>query len=304
MKSWIAENILFNDILEAREPIEEVENQWYYLMPYPDDNNDNPDDNGEGDGGNGSNTTSYGVYSHTVNEQIGPLMQTSWGQRAPYNNFTPNNFLTGCVAVATAQIMRYHEWPNTFNWSTMPNAPDAWMSNTGTLAIASLMSEIGVNVNMNYSASGSGAASEDARNALVNNYGYSSTANYSAYNFFSVQQNIKWGYPVYMDGNHSYETSGWWFWKQTSYQDGHAWVCDGYKQQYDIYIHNEGTQYEYTTQENRYEWLYMNWGWNGSGNAWFYKNYLYVNNVSISVDGNSVHPNFQYNRECIYRIKP
>lgn len=304
MKSWIAENILFNDILEARDPIEEIENQWYYLMPYPDDDDENPDDNGEGNGGNGSNTNSYGIYSHTVNEQIGPLMQTTWGQGAPYNNFTPNNNPTGCVAVATAQIMRYHEWPNTFNWSTMPNDPDAWISNTGTLAIASLMSEIGGNVNMNYSASGSGADSEDARNALVNNYGYSSTANYSAYDFFTVQQNIKWGYPVYMDGYHSYETHGTWFWEYTTYHDGHAWVCDGYKQQYDVYIHNEETQYEYTTQENRYEWLYMNWGWGGNGNGWFYKNNLHVYGVNILVDGNAVNPNFQYNRKCIYKTKP
>lgn len=89
-----------------------------------------------------------------------------------------------------------------------------------------------------------------------------------------------------------------------TYHDGHAWVCDGYKQQYDVYIHNEGTQYEYTSQENRYEWLYMNWGWRGRGNGWFFKNHIYVNGVNILVDGNAVNPNFQYNRECIYKIKP
>lgn len=301
LKSWIAENILFNDILEAREPIEEVENQWYSLIPLPVD--DNPDDNGEGGSDDGS--SSNAKYSHTVNEQVGPLMQTTWDQRNPYSFYTPNNFLTGCVAVATAQIMRYHELPNTFNWSIMPNDPPFNDTSNGTLEIASLMSDIGINVNMNYSATSSGADSEDARNALVNNYGYSSTATYSSYDFNTVKQEIKmYNHPVYMDGYHSYETLGTWFWEYTTYQDGHAWVCDGYKQQYDVYIYNEGTQYEYTKQENTYEWLYMNWGWRGNGNGWFFKNNLYVHNVLISVDENSVHPDFQYNRKCIYQIKP
>ncbi|PQB03341.1 hypothetical protein BST83_18770 [Polaribacter filamentus] len=299
LKSWIAENIVFNDILEAREPIEEVEKQWYYVMPFPDDDT-NPDDDGET--GSGNNSNSNARYSHTVNEQVGPLMQTTWGQNFPYNNFTPNNNPTGCVAVATAQIMHYHEWPNNFNWAGMPNRP--FTTNTG-LEIASLMSDIGINVNMNYSASSSGADSEDAKNSLINDYGYSSTATYSSYNFSTVKQEIyMYNRPVYMDGYHSFETSGTWFWKQTSYQDGHAWVCDGYKQQYDLYIYNEGTTYEYTQQENRYEWLHMNWGWNNAGNGWFYKNHLWVNGVNILVDGNAVNPNFQYNRECIYRIKP
>jgi len=115
--------------------------------------------------------------------------------------------------------------------------------------------------------------------------------------------------PVYMDGFHAYdtETTGWWFWEDTdiTYTIGHAWVSDGYKQQYDVYIHNEGTVYEYTQQENRYEWLYMNWGWglNYGGNGWFYKNFINNNGTTINVDGIEVNPNFQYKRRCIYSIK-
>jgi hypothetical protein len=274
-------------------------------MPYPDDGSgdDNPNDDG---GGSSDGSSSNKRYSHTVNEQIGPLMQTTWGQRNPYTFYTPNNFLTGCVAVATAQIMRYHEHPNTFNWSIMPNDPPFNDTSNGTLEVASLMSDIGINVNMNYSATSSGANSEDAKNALIDDYGYSSTATYSSYNFSTVKQEIKmYNRPVYMRGCHSSETSGWWFWEHTDYSDCHAWVCDGYKQQYDVYIYNEETIYEYTTQENRYEWLYMNWGWtHGIGNGWFYKNHIWVNGVNILVDGDAVNPNFQYDRKCIYRIKP
>ncbi|MFK5959335.1 MAG: Spi family protease inhibitor, partial [Lutibacter sp.] len=74
LKSWIAENIVFNDILEAREPIEEVEQQWDAVMPLPDDGDTNPDNNGEG--GSGDDSSSDKIYSYTVNEQVGPLMQT------------------------------------------------------------------------------------------------------------------------------------------------------------------------------------------------------------------------------------
>jgi|SRR5690554_3731857 len=304
LKSWIAENIIFNDMLETREPIEEIDKQWYYLsegrMPYPGD--------GEGNGESPNHTVRY---SHTVNEQIGPLMQTTWRQSYPYSYYTPNNNPTGCVAVAMAQIMRYHEWPNTFNWSIMPNySTFTGTPSSGSLEVASLMYDIGTNVNMQYSEIESGAYSEDALYALVNNYGYSSTANYSDYNFSTVKQEIKmYNRPVYMDGFHAYdtETTGWWFWEDTdiTYTIGHAWVSDGYKQQYDVYIHNEGTVYEYTQQENRYEWLYMNWGWglNYGGNGWFYKNFINNNGTTINVDGIEVNPNFQYKRRCIYSIK-
>ncbi|EMQ96007.1 putative pyrogenic exotoxin B [Xanthomarina gelatinilytica] len=304
LKSWIAENIIFNDLLEGLDKsVEEIDYQWYYLsegrFPYPGDL--------EGNGGSPNYTVRY---SHTENQQIGPLMQTTWRQGYPYSYYTPNNAPTGCVAVAMAQIMRYHEWPNTFNWPIMPNYSYYSSTSTGALEVASLMSDIGVKVNMQYSEFESEAYSTDARDALVNNYGYSSSANYSAYNFSTVKQEIKmYNRPVYMDGYHAYdtETTGWWFWEDTdiTYTIGHAWVSDGYKQQYDVYIHNEGTQYEYTSQENRYEWLHMNWGWgpNYGGNGWFYQNLINNNGTTITVDENEVNPNFQYNRKCIYSIK-
>ena len=49
--------------------------------------------------------------------EIEPLVKTKWNQSAPYNNSCPTidgkNTLTGCVATAMSQIMKYHEWPKT-----------------------------------------------------------------------------------------------------------------------------------------------------------------------------------------------
>ena len=54
---------------------------------------------------------------------IEPMVTTQWGQLAPYWNKIPlydgdnpdkhgKNCMTGCVATAMAQIMKFHEWPN------------------------------------------------------------------------------------------------------------------------------------------------------------------------------------------------
>ena len=56
---------------------------------------------------------------------IEPLMQTRWGQNAPYNLQTPvangKQTLTGCVATAMAQVMYYHQWPK----AATTDIPDA-----------------------------------------------------------------------------------------------------------------------------------------------------------------------------------
>ncbi len=45
----------------------------------------------------------------------GPLLTTNWHQGEPYNNYCPmgdgGRCLVGCVALAAAQVMRYHRWP-------------------------------------------------------------------------------------------------------------------------------------------------------------------------------------------------
>ena len=48
---------------------------------------------------------------------IEPLIKTRWGQDEPYNLQTPIiggvHSVTGCVATAMAQLMYYHQWPQT-----------------------------------------------------------------------------------------------------------------------------------------------------------------------------------------------
>jgi len=96
------------------------------------------------------------VSGGTEHNQVGPLLQTIWGQGVGYNNLAPNMSCsdysngrapTGCVATAVAQVMRYHQHPSNYNWSIMPNIIWSWQSNTsGAQEVSTLMYNIGNNI--------------------------------------------------------------------------------------------------------------------------------------------------------------
>ena len=56
--------------------------------------------------------------------------------------------------------------------------------------IATLLRDIGHNVNTRYTPTASYASSSDARNALVNNYGYSNSATLDNYDYKRVKKDI------------------------------------------------------------------------------------------------------------------
>ena len=94
---------------------------------------------------------------------------------------------------------------------------------------------------MNFGADGSGANSEDARDALVSYFNYSSSMQYiSKYSMDStsweqlMRNELDNQRPVYYDGSGTI---------------GHAFVCDGY----------QGTSF-----------FHFNWGWGGAYNGYYY----------------------------------
>lgn len=61
-------------------------------------------------------------------ETVGPLLKTTWGQGAGYNDLCPGSdckntgngkYPAGCVAISTAQVMKYHKYPKGYNWDNM-----------------------------------------------------------------------------------------------------------------------------------------------------------------------------------------
>ena len=123
------------------------------------------------------------------------LNTAKWNQGAPFNKYTPNGYVTGCVATAGAIVMKHHGYPakgtgshsytwngktltanfeHDYDWASMPaqyNGNDAAFD-----GVARLMSDLGVAVEMQYAKGGSGATMEDLVTALQKYFGYSKYA--------------------------------------------------------------------------------------------------------------------------------
>jgi hypothetical protein len=128
-------------------------------------------------------------YSATTTT-VGPLLSVTWGQDCSYNDLCPNDncddcsplAVTGCVATAMAQIIRYWQPANGFNYN-YASVP----ATQGNGEVQRLMHNAGVNVNMSYGCAINGGSSADNRNvpgALKSYFGFSS-ANYSSYDLGS-----------------------------------------------------------------------------------------------------------------------
>lgn len=201
---------------------------------------------------------------------ISPLILTKWDQGSPYNNLSPldagKRSVTGCVATAMAQIMKYHEWPvkgtgsksyvtkgrkfsvsadfgsTTYAWNRMKNEylPDNYTSEEA-LAVATLMKHAGVAAEMDYTNKESYAYHHIAGQGMISYFGYNPYMQLYRKYFFTdsewialLKEQLNAGLPIYYGGNSS---SG-----------GHAFVCDGYD--------NQGL-------------FHINWGWGGYCDGYF-----------------------------------
>ena len=197
---------------------------------------------------------------------VSPLCTTTWNQSPYYNGLCPGGSVTGCVATAMAQVMKFWNHPaqgtgihsynhqtygtlsanfgsTTYQWGSMPNS----ISGPND-AIATLMYHCGVSVDMGYSTTVSGAwVIEDfspicSESALKNYFGYSTSlhgeqrANYSTSQWTDmVRADLDAGRPIIYVG---VGTGG-----------GHAFVCDGY---------DPG------------DYFHFNWGWGGLYDGFFH----------------------------------
>lgn len=146
------------------------------------------------------------VTSHSKGKtKVLPLLKDiAWNQNSPFNDLAPGigggkKAAAGCVATAMTQIMRYHRWPDKatgevsystrtlkiplsqdlgdkpFDWNNMPGIYSSSSTTVQRAAVAQLIYYAGVSVEMDYNST-SGAYSSDVPNALINNFGYSVTA--------------------------------------------------------------------------------------------------------------------------------
>ncbi len=220
------------------------------------------------------------VTTTTSTSGVGPLMTTKWGQGSPWNQCVPysdatytNRCVTGCVAVATSQMMywgHYHGGKPTWMFTTgycsgyskskdnknyafsfSNGSTTVWdqmaisSGRSGTNYVAILMGYVGQRLGMNYTGTASGADSDDVPGVLSP---FGITCSKSGYDYNKVITNLNNNQPVYINGKrtrkdhkvlgvHLYYT----------YKDGHAWIIDGYE--------DNIVKYTYTY---RYTWVGSN----------------------------------------------
>lgn len=206
------------------------------------------------------------------------LLTTRWGQDTPYNlqcpEYTVNNvkynYVTGCVATAMAQIMKYHNYPEkgygktiyrlnpgdgatltieadfgntTYDWANMLDSyiPGRYNDEQAN-AVATIMYHCGVSVRMNYAKDGSGAFSYDACTALRTNFLYDKNIKHYSRDFMP---NEEWMNIIYRELNDNCPIL---YGGVTTANAGHAFVFDGY---------------------NADGLVHVNWGWNGESNGYY-----------------------------------
>lgn len=211
-------------------------------------------------------------------ESIAPMITTKWRQGSTsgnaYNYQCPtisNSYcLTGCVATAMAQLMKYHEWPKTtcqtipsylsdtkngykvgtlpalpgvvFDWANMKNTySNESSSDASAKAVAQLMRYCGQSVEMQYSPSASSASTSDMSGALKRYFDYDEGTRTENRTGYTIEQ---WNEMVYHElaEKRPVVLSG------SSSGGGHSFICDGYDT--DDYFH-------------------INWGWGGSSDGCF-----------------------------------
>ncbi len=229
--------------------------------------------------------------------RVAPFVQSRWNQAGAdgsipnptcnypcYNYFTPPNapgntanYVSGCVATAMSQLIRYWQYPNAsigmilktysvagsstsgytrggddnggpYVWANMPLTTSSSTLLAERQAIGRLTWDAGIAVSMNYNtvaAGGSGADTLSAATAFVNTFGYSNAKRgYNTGNNIPstslnamVNPNLHAQYPILFG--------------ITGAPGGHAIVCDGYG-------YSSATMYHH-----------LNLGWSGSNDAWY-----------------------------------
>ncbi|MFB5622833.1 MAG: C10 family peptidase [Nitrosarchaeum sp.] len=241
------------------------------------------------DGGGGTVSTVTVYDNWQIKEKVTPLLSTLWHQGAPFNNNCPlygsKRAPAGCVAVAVAQIMVFHEFPKTLycdgyfcEWSEMKKINSKTnVSYTGTYTTQNEVSHFLWNVggwcNMTYTADWSFALPSSAKNCM-SIYGYqnlelnTSLLDNSAYNETSVINMLKNNNPVFIAA-----ISG--------VTDGHAWVLDGYvKRARTVRTVNSLNGSTLSSRTENETLIHCNWGWNGYCNGYYMSGIFNLNNGS------------------------
>ena len=234
-----------------------------------------------------ANTTS--TRAEFTGEKL--LITAKWNQGAPFNKYTPNNYVTGCVATAGAIVMKHHGYPakgvgshsytwngqnltasfeHDYDWANMPGRYTG-DNDAAFDGVARLMSDLGIAVNMQYANGGSASALEDLVTALKKYFGYSKYARHLKIEDLGAEA---WNgrLRAEIDANRPvlYAASD-------ANVGGHSFVIDGYKD----------------------ESFRVNWGWGGYCDG-FYR----VGALNPEVDGTPQGDQYNSSQAAVFALQP
>ena len=223
-----------------------------------------------------------------------PMLTTEWNQKpAPYNFLSPsvdtyeNRAAAGCVPVAIAQILNYHEWPPVgngsktymdstgdlkarmkadfsvpYDWSGMQNNYAGRDKDTildSDIPLARIIMELGVLVEANYEKNETGAYPHLIKDLLHKYLNYANTAQFGS---------AIYGYTGYVGWDTLFNRLRTDMVEKrpalASYvqdEDAHMFVVDGLGIFYD------------------YDFYHFNYGWGGTENGWYHLTYGYNETV-------------------------
>lgn len=189
------------------------------------------------------------------------LNTAKWNQSNPFNKYTPNNYVTGCVATAGAIVMKHHGYPakgtgshsytwngktltanfeHDYDWASMPAKYDG-TNDAAFDGVARLMSDLGVAVEMQYAKNGSGAYIGNMISALQKYFGYSKLTYLASIDDMEAEAwNAKLRGEIDANRPILYSASD-------ASAGGHSFIIDGYKD----------------------ESFSVNWGWGGYCNGFY-----------------------------------
>lgn len=232
---------------------------------------------------------------------VNQLVQTTWDQSPLYNNLCPydnaahERTVTGCVATAMAQVMKYHNHPahgvgghsytharhgllsadfahTQYDWEHMPTALTNSSTQQQKTAVSTLMYHCGVAINMDYDISsrgGSGAYTQayypnlpSAETALKLYFGYVSTLHHEDRDDYSLTD---WNNQLKADLDASRPI----IYNGRDEAGGHCFVCDGY---------------------NNSDQFHFNWGWSG-----YYDGYYTMDALNPGAGGTGGNATYTFN---------
>lgn len=219
------------------------------------------------------------------------LNTAKWNQSNPFNKYTPNNYVTGCVATAGAIVMKHHGYPakgtgshsytwngqdltanfeHDYDWANMPTKYTVG-NDVAFDGVARLMSDLGVAVEMQYAEGGSAASMENLVTALKKYFGYSKYTRQLAMADLGAEV---WNgrLRAEIDANRPVLYSA-----SDSNNGGHSFVIDGYKD----------------------ESFSVNWGWGGYCDG-FYR----IGALNPEYNGKPLGDQYNLYQSAVFSLQP